>query len=150
MKGWVGMKIILLSLALFLLLSSAQAGLVIEFDKNTPASERQAFAESANLEAARTKANPQSSMKTIERGGLSQHQNSGIKPSAKEGNSFGDLYMQKIQRNKDEAERERVATERGDVDEAARIRQDRSNRRTAEQLRQIQQEIQNRQRGIGY
>lgn len=146
----------LFAVCFLLVVSSAFAqgnGLTIEFDKDTPASERQAFSEAykhqqdinRNRYLERTVESAQS------QGTPPQSAPQDFTPNDKD--TLGDLYVKGLKKKAYEAETDRKMAENGDSEGLANRRQERSNRRTAEQLRQIQQtqqEIQNRQRGIGY
>ncbi len=148
-----------------LVLSSSFAqgsGLTIEFDEDTPASERQAFVEAYKHQQDLNRSRRSQATRTIQSNGLSQSQIREERPQ--ESNTFGGSIAKRMRLNnerkeaeiqylKDKAINERIMAENGDRQGLANSQQELSNRETAEKLRQIQntqRQIQNRQRGTGY
>jgi len=158
------MKALPLSILCSVLVLSASfaqgSGLTIEFDEDTPASERQAFVEAYKHQQDINR-NSHNERKVVTHTAPATKSTYTLPPIPEEdGTLVGSLN--RIKAIKEQAaisiiNNDRIMAENGDsqglTDSRREQDQERSNRRTAEQLRQIQntqREIQNRQRGIGY
>ncbi len=158
------MKALPLSILCFVLVLSSSfaqgSGLTIEFDEDTPASERQAFVEAYKHQRDISR-NSHNERQVVTRTAPATKSIYELPPiPASDGTIGGNIVRRNAIREQIAISRmnnDRIMAENGDSQGLANSRreqdQERSNRKTSEQLRQIQntqREIQNTQRGIGY